>query len=202
MGGKPDLVQTDTYGWVDDPVYGAVEKLLSRTETSADGLHTWQTVWRVAGDDGSKAVTESLATINPSTGGRTVTATAPDGTQTVSVYLYGLRQSLTRYDAATPTRNQITRTIYAYDKYDRQTTATDARNGSTTLAFNNADLVTSSTSPDPGAGPQVTITFYDKMGRASGALHPDGAATTNFYSPAGLLTLTYGSRTYPVQVHL
>jgi YD repeat-containing protein len=41
--------------------------------------------------------------------------------------------------------------------------------------------------------------FYDKMGRATGTLNPDGTTTTNSYSPVGLPTKTYGSRTYPVE---
>jgi RHS repeat-associated protein len=194
---SPDRLQTDTYGWVDDPNSGSAEKLLARTETSTDGLHTWQTVWRTSGDDSTKAVTDSLTTFNPSTGERTVTVTAPDGTQTVSVYLYGLLQTVTRKDNTTA-HSQVSQTTYGYDKYDRQTTSRDARNGTATLVLNDADLVTSTTSPDPGGGAQVTQTSYDAQGRATGTRNPDGTTTTNFYSPAGLRTLTYGSRTYPV----
>lgn len=195
-GGKPDLVRTDTYVWKDGESAGT---LVSRSEVSASGPHTWQTVWRIAADDDTMAVTESQTTFNSGTHERTVTVTAPDATQTVSVYLYGLLRSVTRYDAATPTRQQITRMAYAYDKYDRQTTITDARNGATTLVLNDADLVTSTTSPDPGGGPQVTATFYDELGRAIGTRQPDGTTTSNLYSPAGLLTNTWGSRTYPVE---
>jgi RHS repeat-associated protein len=196
-GVKPDRTQVDTYGWVDDPVLGSVQKLLSRAETSADDLHTWQSVWQQNGPNGTAAVTESLTTY-PAAGERDVTVTAPDGTQTVSVYQYGLLRTITRKDSSAA-HNTITRTSYAYDKYDRQTVLTDLRNGATTLALNAADLVTSTTTPDPGGGPQVTLTFYDNMGRAVGTQSPDGTTVTNFYSPAGLRTKTYGSRTYPVE---
>lgn len=56
-----DRIQTDTTVWVDVPNSGSVEKLASRREVSTDGLHTWQTAWREAGNDSTKAVTESRA---------------------------------------------------------------------------------------------------------------------------------------------
>ncbi|MEI6779931.1 MAG: RHS repeat-associated core domain-containing protein [Verrucomicrobiota bacterium] len=194
-----DRIRTDTSIWLDVPNSGSVKKLVSRSEVSTSGLHTWQTVWRTAGDDNTQAVTESLTAISPATGQRTLTVTGPDGTQSVSVYSYGLLQSVTRKDS-TAGHSQWTQMTYAYDKYDRQITATDARCGATTLVLNDADLVTSTTTtPDAGGGAQVTTTFYDKLGRATGTRYPDATTVTNFYSPAGLLTKTYGSRTYPVE---
>jgi RHS repeat-associated protein len=191
-----NVLRTRTYVW--NTPNSNSSNLVSSVETSTDGLHTWQTAWRQAGNDSTKAVTESLTTFGSSTGQRTNTVTAPDGTQTVSIFSYGLLKSATRKDS-TAGHNQITQTSYGYDKYDRQTTLTDARNGTTTLALNDADLVTGTTSPDPGGGAQVTVTYYDQLGRSTGTRNPDGTTTTNLYSPAGLLLKTYGSRLYPVE---
>ncbi|HEY5910877.1 MAG TPA: RHS repeat-associated core domain-containing protein [Verrucomicrobiae bacterium] len=195
---KPDRVQTDTYSWADNGQGGYVEKLIARTETATDGLHTWQTAWREAGNDTTKAATENITTVNSATHQRTVTVIAPDGTQTVSVYLYGLLQSVTRKDN-TAGHRQVTQTTYGYDKYDRPSTVTDARNGATTLLRNNADQVCTNIAPLSGGLPMVTVTFFDQLGRVTGTIQPDGASTTNFFFPGGLPQRTSGSRTYPVE---
>ena len=59
---------------------------------------------------------------------RTVTVTAPDGTQTVTVYQNGNLQSVTQKNAS---GGQLAQTTYAYDQHGRQLTVTDARNGTT-----------------------------------------------------------------------
>ncbi len=57
-------------------------------------------------------------------------------------------------------RNRYEPVTYGYDAHGRQGTMTDARNGTTTCAFNAADQVTSMTTPAPGDGsaPQVSVT--------------------------------------------
>jgi RHS repeat-associated protein len=140
--GRPGRLQVDTYAWV-GTAETPTQKHISRVETSTDGLRSWQTVWR---DASNEAVTSSQTTLTPSTGARVVTVTAPDSTATVSTYLYGLLQSVVRHDSRNATISSIS---YAYDKYDRPTTSTDLRNGTTTNVLNNADLVTSTISPDP-----------------------------------------------------
>ncbi len=82
----------------------------------------------------------------------------------------------------------------------RLTGQTDARNGTTSYAYNGADWVTNVVTPAPGAGQaaQQTQTVYDAQGRVWLTRLPDGAWQTNQYSLTGELQLQTGSRTYPV----
>jgi RHS repeat-associated protein len=177
-----------TYVW--DTQGSAVSNLVSTVETSIDGLQTWSTV-------NGLTITSATA-IDPGTTTRTVTQTAPDNTSTVTVYLNGRLDSVTRKDN---TGAQIGRTTYAYDAHGRQYRVTDAGNGATTYAYDAADRVISVTSPPPGTGhaPQTTLTDYDELGRARKLTLSDGTAVTNVYYSTGLLQRTSGSRTYPVE---
>jgi len=76
---------------------------------------------------------------------------------------------------------------------------TDLRNGTTVFAFNEADLVTSVTTPVPGNGDaaQCITTAYTKMLQVTNVVQADGTTVTNAYFPTGLLKKTSGSRTYP-----
>ena len=188
-----DLKRTVTVVWTADNS-GALAKV-NTVETSADGLHTWQTVYR---DQDTPVVTTTDATVPTQLNNwtRTVIQTAPDNSSTATVQQYGRQISTTRYDSLGA---QLGRTTFAYDAHGRQAFATDARNGTTSFSFNDADQVTTTVSPDPGIGPQVTTAFFDKMGRATGILNPDGTTTTNVYFPNGLLQKTWGSRMYPVE---
>ncbi|MBI2927419.1 MAG: RHS repeat-associated core domain-containing protein [Verrucomicrobia bacterium] len=96
---------------------------------------------------------------------------------------------------------QLNQATYAYDAHGRQSTVSDARNGTTTSTFNSADQVLTVTTPSPGTGQpaQVTTSYYDNLSRLTGQLLPDGKTTTNFYFQTGLLQKTSGSRTYPVE---
>jgi RHS repeat-associated protein len=175
------------YVWLDGQSTGTLASLM---ETSADGLNTWQTQYR----DTSTAVTTHSQTV-PGVS-RTVTTTAPDNSYTVNIYSYGRLASSTRYDA---NGVQIGGTIYGYDPHNRQNTMTDARNGTTTLGFNNADLVATNTTPNPGGGsPEITITAYNNMLQATGVTQPDSTTVSSVYLLTGELGLQYGSRTYPV----
>ncbi len=192
-----DVIYDSTYGttvrrsrnymWLDGSSTGT---LVSSTETSTNGLDTWQTQYR----DSSTAVTTHSHTV-PGVS-RTVTITAPDGSYTVNVYSYGRLASSTRYDSG---MNQIGSTIYGYDAHGRQNTMTDARDGTTTLGFNNADLVATNTTPNPGGGsPEITITAYNNMLQAISVTQPDATVVNSVYLLTGELGLQYGSRTYPV----
>ena len=130
---------------------------------------------------------------------RYLTNSAPDGSYALSVYQNGRLMSLTQYDGSTA-HNQIGQTAYTYDPHGRQNTATDARNGTTTCYFNNADQVNGTVSPRPGSGQavQITTNYFDRMGRIIATTLPDNTSVTNVFYPSGLLQLTYGSRTYPV----
>ena len=177
-----------TYAWLDGQSTGT---LISMTENSANGLNTWQTQYR----DISTPVTSESQTAYSSPS-RTVTNTAPDGSYTVNNYSYGRLVSSTRYDSG---NNQIGATTYGYDPQGRQNTMTDARNGTTTLVYNNVDLVATNTTPNPGNGsPESTVTTYNNMLQAIGVTQPDGTVVNSSYLLTGELGLQYGSRTYPV----
>ncbi len=189
-----DVVRSRTYVWVQNGVDSPT--LVSTLETSTDGLNTWQTTYR---DANPTPVTTHSQTVYGGNGSRTVTATAPDNSHTVSTYSYGRLVSSTRYDSNS---NPIGNTTYTYDPQGRQYQVTDARNGATTYGYNNADLVTSVTTPNPGAiggSPETTTTYYNQMLQATNVVQPDGTSVTNIYLLTGELGETCGSRTYPVQ---
>jgi YD repeat-containing protein len=167
--------------------------LLSVLETSCDGLQTWQTSY-----NGGQAITSTSQTgYNRPTNYRYSTNTAPDGTKTISAYQYGWLKSVTQRDAA---NSQLGQTPYAYDVYGRAASVTDARNGTATYAYNNADLAVTVTTPAPGTGQaaQTTSTVYDRESRVVDMISPDNTSITNVYYPGGELNLVSGSRTYPV----
>ncbi len=113
-------------------------------------------------------------------------------------YQYGRLASATRYDAL---NSQLSSINYSYDPHGRQNTVTDARNGTTTFGYNNADLVSSVTTPNPGTlggSPQTTTTYYNPMLQATSVVNPDGTSVTSQYYFTGELEGQYGSRTYPV----
>jgi YD repeat-containing protein len=184
--------RTQTYGYPTDNSSTAL--LLAKTETTTDGLRSWQTTYR----DSSTPVVSSSQTTYSGGGNRTQTSTSPDGSYTVSSFLNGRLTTVTRKDSG---NNQISSTTYSYDAHGRQSATTDARNGITTSTFNNADLVSSTTTPNPGilgSSAQTTLTYYNLMLQATNVVNPDGTSVTNRYSLTGLLTNTSGSRTFPV----
>jgi RHS repeat-associated protein len=176
--------RTQVYVWNTNSV--GTSTLISTTETSTNGLWTWNTAW----NNGSGLLRQSWL-VFAGGGNRYLTNIAPDNSYTVSAFQYGLMASTTRYDV---NRNQIAKTTYGYDAHFRQNSSTDARNGTTTYTFNNADQVTGTITPPPT---QMTTVYFDNMGRTVGTTLPDGTSVTNFYDPTSLLELTYGSRVYP-----
>jgi len=171
-----------------------VSNLVSLVESSVDGLRSWQTLYR----DASTPVVSSNRTVY-SGSNRYMTNTAPDGSFTVSVSTNGRPISVTHKDSA---GNQIAKTTYGYDSHGRQNTMTDARNGTTTFGFNNADLVTSVTTPNPGTpggSPQTTLTYYNPSFQATNVVQPDGAHVYTEYFLTGELKKTWGARTYPAE---
>ena len=154
-----------------------------------DGLRSWS--FTPAG------VAVSQTTF-PATGVRTVTATAPDGSCSVSTWLVGRFAGVTNYDA----NNAIVGgTACAYDAFGRCNAVTDVRRGQTSYTFNHADLVTKEASPDAGCtgnGSEITQTAYDLCLRPTTVTLPDKTTTTRTYYPNGLVWQEYGARTYPV----
>ena len=190
-GGRPDMVRTDTYVWLDGQSTG---RLASRAETSTAGLDSWQTVYR---DDSTPVVTHSQ-TAYQGGGARSATAIAPDSSYATSAYSNGRLTSVTRKDS---TGAQIGKTTVGYDPHGRQATVADARNGTTTYAFNDADLVTSTTTPNPGVpggNAQTTTTYYNPTLQATNVVQPDGGSVSLEYWLTGQLKRQYGSRTFPV----
>ncbi len=188
-----DIRRTETVVWTTAESDDTAK--VNTTETSTDALHTWQTTYR---DQITPVVTRTFVAIPTAMNNwtRTEIRTFPDNSTITSVSRYGRLTSVTHADSL---GDPLTSTSYSYDAHGRQSVVTDLRNGPTTYAFNDADLVTSVTSPDAGTGPQVVSTSYDNMGRITGTRNPDGTTTTRLYSPAGLLTRTSGSHTYPVE---
>jgi RHS repeat-associated protein len=178
-----------TYTWATNGVDSAT--LLSTVEISADGLRTWQTTW-----NGSTGITNQTQVFYAGGGSRVVTNIAADGSLAISAYQDGRLASVTRQ---LPGGAQLGQTTYGYDAHGRPYLASDARNGTTVLGFNNADMVTTVTTPVPDAyhASQTTQTLYDKLGRATNVVYADSTAVTNEFWPTGLLKRSYGSRTYP-----
>src|SRR6266567_3299580 len=134
---------------------------------------------------------------DPAHGYRILTNTSPDGSYTVTTNQYGRLLSVTRRDSSGA---QVGQTIYGYDPHGRQNTAADARNGTATSYFNNADQINAIVTQIPASGQSSEITFYffDGLGRVIASKLPDNTYVTNKYDVTSLLTNTFGSRTYPV----
>jgi YD repeat-containing protein len=186
-----DVRRTLTYVWTTDSQNTSL--LVSTRDVATSGLQSWNTVW-----NNSQPVTSHTQTAYPGSGVRNVTATAADGSFTVSSYLYGQLQSVTRKDAI---NNQLSSINYFYDPHGRANRVTDARNGTTTNWFNATDQISGTATPAPAAGQnsQVTTNFFDTSGRIWKTTLSDNTSVTNEYFATGLLKKTYGSRTYAVE---
>lgn len=181
-----NVLRTRTYVW--NANGSSTATLLSTVERSVEGFSSWS--------DNAGAVSTSVRTL-PSSTAYTATQTTPEGAYSVTLYQSGRVASVTRYDSGS---TQISKTTYGYDAHGRRNTSTDARNGTTTYTFDNADQIVTVTTPSPGTGAsaQTTTTSYDTMGRVTGVSQPDGTTVAKTFSSRGELLLTSGSRTYPV----
>ena len=163
--------------------------LVGTREASVDGLKIWSHAF---------GLTNSTETLFPAAGVRQVISTRPDGSYSLSQVTKGLLVAVIEYDSGA---NQIRATSFQYDAHGRRSTITDARNGTTTITYNNADQVESTTTPVPGAGEsaQSTVNHFDSMGRVWKVVLPDNTSVTNEFYQTGHLKKAYGSRTYPVE---
>ena len=178
-----------SYVWAENG--SGTPSLVSLSETSADGLNSWQTSYA----DADTALTNFSQTTYSGCD-RSSALVAPDGSQTVSRFSYGRLLSTTRFDSQ---GKQLASATYAYDAHGRQALVTDARNGATLYAYNNADQVSAVTTPNPGNGqPETTSTVYDLMQRPTTVVQPDGTTVSSVYWLTGELGFQFGSRTYPV----
>jgi RHS repeat-associated protein len=186
---RPDLVEYDNYVWTNSET-DTSGTLISRSQSATTTLTNWNISYR----DVNISIT-NFTTVVPGTS-RTNLSMNPDGSWTTSVYSYGQLASVTGYDSQA---NRISGATYTYDAQGRQYQVTDARNGATTYAYNNADLISSVTTPAPGSGQsaEITSTYYNKMLQATNVVQPDGTSAYSVYLPTGDLGLQYGSRSYP-----
>ncbi len=182
--------RTQTFVW--DTPNSDTAKVVSTTETSTDGLQSWQTIW----NNGQAVTSYTATTYDRPNHRRTVAVTAPDGTVTTTVYQDGRQQSVTAYSVGGA--SQLGQNSFSYDAHGRLQYRTDARNGTTTNVYNLADQVISVISPAPGPGlkPQTNSVELDDLSRPVTITFPDQTALFNEYYLAGDLMETYGSQTY------
>ena len=95
----------------------------------------------------------------------------------MSHYPYSRLASVTQYDANGGPLSQTTMAMTLRPPK----TAADARNGTTTNYFNNADLLCGVSTPPPAANqnPQVTTNFFDGLGRVVASVLPDNTTISN-----------------------
>lgn len=167
--------------------------LVSTTETTPDGLRSWQTAYGLT--------TASVTAYDEATGQRTDTSTLPDNTSQVRVSAAGRAVSDTRKNSAGAT---VTQTTYGYDAHGRLATQTLVGVGTTTTTYYADDQPATVTTPDPDAtrsGPgydaQTTTYAYDAAGRVTTVTQPDTTQTFTTYWPTGQVKRSWGSRTYP-----
>jgi RHS repeat-associated protein len=181
-----DVRQTSTYQWFTNG--SPTSNLVGVSETAVSGLQTWNTRF---------GLTNSLQKVLGGGGAATVYSTNADRSFSVSTLLNGRTLSVTRYDSS---GNQLGGTTFSYDQHARAIMITDARNGSSTNAYDNLDRVTVAATPSSdGIAPrQVTSTSYDNMGRTTSVTLPDGGIVQSTYHLTGELATNSGARTYPV----
>ena len=163
------------------------EVLVSEQWASADGTRSASIAF---------GLTNQTQTVYAANGYRYVTNTAGDGSYAVATYQYGLVRAVAWSDSNSSPLSSVN---YGYDSQDRQNTATDTRNGTTSTTFNNADLPLTVTTPSPdGVQPGLTTTFYyDSSLRTTNTVQPDQASVLASFYPNGLPAQSWGARTYP-----
>jgi RHS repeat-associated protein len=167
---------------------GSTPTIVRETDRSADGRSQWQT---------SFGQNSSVVSSTPSGGSWTTTTTNPDGTSTEQT-ITGTRVASSVQKASGGT--SVTSTSMTYDAHGRLLTQTDARTGTTTFSYDNADRVNSQSAPAPtgGGSPLVTAYGYDSMGRRTSVTLPDNSVTTTGYDTRGNAISTGGSQQYDV----
>jgi len=166
----------------------AASNLVAESWNSTDGRQSWNIRF---------GLTNQVGILFAGSGYRVTTNTAPDGSFTVSTNSQGQLISVTRRDSG---GSQLGQTRYGYDYQGRPVAVTDARTGTQSFGYNNADQVTLAltTSPGNGQNPQSTSYTYDTQGRVTATSLPDGGIVSNDYLLTGELRRTSGTRTYPV----
>ncbi len=172
-----------------------VSRVIAVLDVSTDGLDSWNTI--------NGLTTHSRTDYDRPNARRTVTTTAPDGTENVQTFEQGrLVYSVTEHaELSSPILSSVT---LMYDAHGRQETATDARGIVTTSTYDDADRLTSTTIEGPGEVPQTTSFEYDNLNRRIKTVLPDSTPENPkeveyHYYATGELKLTFGARTYPVE---
>ncbi len=183
--GVSDVERLITYAWATNN--DGTASVVGVTERSTDGLRSWNATFG----------NTNLSRVVYSGTHRYVTNTAPDGSVSVSDFQEGRLLSTTRRDS---TWAQLGQTTYGYDAHGRQTLVTDARTGTITNGFDNADRVISTATPAPATGQAslVTTMVYNNMGQVATNTAPDGGVVVSQFLPTGELATNFGARTYPV----
>ena len=173
------------------PTDASAPQLVSLTEASVDGLHTWSYDYQTSATPPARRVDIAY----PGGGHRYVTNTAPDGTFSVEHSQHGQLLSQERFGWESGQPSRLTGVSFYYDAHGRRTNSTDLRAGATLFGYNDADRLISTTTPAPSdtAPAGTTTQTCDLMGRVVRIDMPGGRFVTNQYSLAGDLTATGGT---------
>ena len=153
---------------------------ISVSETSVDGLQSWNT---------SFGRTSHSQTVYNGGGQRTVTTTNPDGSRVIQIYQDGRLTS--------SNHSVLGETTYTYDGHGRLKTEVRTENGqtkTTSYSYNHNDQTVAIIDP---AGRNTTHK-YDNMSRRTETTLPSGRSVHYQYFPTGELKRTFGANTYPV----
>lgn len=181
-----------TYVWATNN--STASNLLTTALTSVDGLQSWKILW----NNGVGVTNYSRIDYASALGQAQLTQIAPDGSSCIRLSEFGRLISEVSADAS---RSPMVSQIYAYDAQGRPNTMTDARNGTTTLYYDDADQIVGMLTPSPDGLQlgQRTTHVLDSMGRVIQAQLPDLTRVFYDFATNGLLLGTHGSRTYPVR---
>jgi RHS repeat-associated protein len=162
-----------------------VEELVSQTDISTHGRSRWASYWGQ----------NSTAVISYGAGAsRTEIFTQPDGSTETRIYT---QDRLVSETIAASGGNPILKSIsYSYDPHGRLQSATDARNGTTSVSYDAMDRILAVTSPVPAlaSSAQTTARTYDSMGRVTTTTLADNSEVIAEYFLTGALKKQSGSQ--------
>jgi RHS repeat-associated protein len=174
-----------SYVWTTDGLDTTQE--VSVADSSVDGLRSWQVV--------NGLTNSTQIVIDRFAARKTVTTTAADGSQSISVYLNGKAVSGMRKDAVGAV---LSSTTNLYDGLGRHFMTVDGRGTTNLTAYDIADRVICVTNAAGTPVQQVTVYQYDCMGRRIATLMSDSTSVFTAYFPSGEIATNWGARTYPV----
>jgi len=185
--GGMDVLRTRRYMWLTNG--SALSNLVEETRIATDGLTSWNIIFN--------ALTNLATSLYVGSGETIVTNYSPDGSYAVQTNTYGQLRGIV---VKSPSGGTLGTSTYSYDEHGRLKYSYEARNGFSTTIFNDGDLLSSRTTPDPGTGdaPQTKAFSYDSLGRLESITNPDGMVESRSYLPSGELSTQYGARVYPV----